>query len=103
MTEEGSKEAESPPQEAQAPSPRTQSVMVVDEQKTKIAARLHVAVDTAKPENRSSDLVPLNHDYDLMRRELKALISCAKSYHRAIIQLDEARMNVSLYRRSGSF
>lgn len=75
----------------QSDEPTTSSA---GQDKTKIAARLIPAVIAAKPVNRSSDLVPLNRDYDLMRRELKAIIASAKKYHDAVIQLDQARLDV---------
>ena len=54
-------------------------------------------IAAGKPVNRSRDLMPLRQDYDLMRKELKALISSAQVYHDAMIQLSKARMDVSIF------
>ena len=65
--------------------------------KTEIAARVTAAVKEAKPVNRSPDLVPLCRDYEVMHKELKSLISSAKAYHEAMIQLSKARRDVSIF------
>jgi hypothetical protein len=93
---ESKKGAESPQvQEAQKPQSSVESLDDATHNKTKIGRRLDAALKAAKPVNRSSDLVPLNHDYDMRRRELRALIASARKYHDAIIQLEKARMDVS--------
>ena len=59
-----------------------------------IARRLDHAVAAAKPVNRSADLVPLTHAFDKFKRQLKCLIASSKSYHDAMLSMDEARMQV---------
>lgn len=69
-----------------------------DQDKAKIAARLTSAAIFAKPfKYHSSDLVPLKHAYDSLRKELSALIYCAKKYRDEIIQLDKARLDVRFF------
>lgn len=63
--------------------------------KTGINARLDDALMKMKRVNRSSDLIPLNHQYDLMRKELKALIAAAKTYKANVLSMDKARTEVS--------
>jgi len=62
--------------------------------KTGINKRLDEALKHMKRVNRSSDLVPLNHDYDLMRKELKALIAAAKTYKANVLSMDKARTDM---------
>lgn len=90
------------PQEAQIPFLKAPSVAVVvaDQHRTGISARLEAALEAAKPANRSADLVPLNHVYDVRRRELNALVLSAEKYHQALSQLAKARTDVSRLRCS---
>jgi hypothetical protein len=60
-------------------------------QKTKISERLDEAVKEMKAINRSSDLVPLNHQYDVLRKRLRALIVKAKEFHATKILLTQNR------------
>lgn len=64
-----------------------------------VAARLEQAVAQAsiKPVNRSADLVPLTHEYDKMKRRLRALITAAKQYHESMGRVYRARMEVRLF------
>jgi hypothetical protein len=62
--------------------------------KTYIATRLDEALKGAKPINRSSDLVPLGREFDKMRKQLRSLISAAKHYHAARVEVEKARMEV---------
>ena len=62
--------------------------------KTYIATRLDEALKGAKPVNRSSDLVPLGREFDLMRKKLRLLITAAKHYHAARVEVEKARMEV---------
>jgi outer membrane protein TolC len=62
--------------------------------KTYIAKRLDAALKGAKPVNRSSDLVPLGREFDLMRKKLRLLIAAAKHYHAARAEVEKARMEV---------
>jgi hypothetical protein len=103
MKKEGSKKevkGEGPKKQdvlANKPPPKTPvpaKNVVVLKNKTEIAARLQKAVKEAKPVNRSSDLVPLNRDYVMMRKDLKELIAAAKQYQGSILRLDKARMDV---------
>jgi hypothetical protein len=61
---------------------------------TVITARLDAAVKAYTPVNRSSDLVPLNHDYDIMRKTLRTLIGATKQYKLKRGEMDKARMEV---------
>jgi hypothetical protein len=79
------------------------NIVVALKNKTEIAARLQKAVKEAKPVNRSSDLIPLNQDYNMMRKDLKELIAAAKQYQGSIIRLDKARMDVSCCWRSPGY
>lgn len=63
--------------------------------KTGINDRLDEALRVIKPKNRSSDLVPLSHQFDTMRKELKALTTAAKTYQTAMLAMDQARIDVS--------
>jgi hypothetical protein len=78
--------------------PRANAKVAVEKQpsvhKTDIAARLDAVLKGAKPVNRSSDLVPLSHEYDQMRKRLRSLITSAKAYHAARVQVEKARMEV---------
>jgi hypothetical protein len=62
--------------------------------KTSIATRLDAALKGAKPENRSSDLVPLGREFDKMRKQLRSLIAATKHYHAARVEVEKARMEV---------
>jgi hypothetical protein len=64
--------------------------------KTEIKSRIDEALQAAKHVNRSADLVPLGHDFDKMRKQLKALIKACKKYQEAMTELDKARMDVRL-------
>jgi hypothetical protein len=75
-----------------SPKVAVQETIVVN--KTNIASRLNDAVRAAKPVNRSSDLVPLGHDYDQMRKGFQTLVGNAIQYHEAMLAMDKARMNV---------
>lgn len=65
-------------------------------QKTKISERLDEAVKEMKAINRSSDLVPLNHQYDVLRKRLRALIVKAKEFHATKILLTQNRTEVGM-------
>jgi predicted nucleic acid-binding Zn ribbon protein len=65
--------------------------------KTKIAARLEAAAKGVIKVKRSSDLVPLSHEYEVMRKRLRALLAGAKEYHASVEKLNRARMDVSTY------
>jgi len=62
--------------------------------KTEIASRIDGALQAAKHVNRSADLVPLSHDFDQMRKQLKNLIKSSMKYQYAMAELDKARMDV---------
>jgi len=62
--------------------------------KTGINARLDEAMKKLMRINRSSDLVPLTHDYEVMRKELKSTIVAAKTYKASLEGMDKARMDV---------
>jgi hypothetical protein len=62
--------------------------------KTFIATRLDKALKCAKPVNRSSDLVPLGREFDKMRKQLRSLITAAKHYHAARVEVEKFRMEV---------
>jgi len=64
--------------------------------KTGINARIDEALKVAKRVNRSSDLVPLNHEYDLKKKELKSLIAAAKAYKASVEKMDMARINMAM-------
>ena len=70
--------------------------------KTYIATRLDEALKGAKPVNRSSDLVPLGREFDLMRKKLRLLITAAKHYHAARVEVEKARMEVGTQRCSSA-
>jgi hypothetical protein len=78
--------------------PRANEKVAVEKQpqvyKTDIAARLDAVLKGAKPVNRSSDLVPLSHEFDQMRKQLRSLVASAKEYHTARVQVEKARMEV---------
>jgi hypothetical protein len=61
-----------------------------------VAARLEQAVaqGSSKPVNRSADLVPLTHEFDKLKRRLRALITAAKQYHECMGRMYRARMEV---------
>ena len=61
-----------------------------------ISSRLDDEIVKMKPTNRSSDLVPLNHRYVFMQKELKGLIEASKTYHRKMVEVDQARMEASI-------
>jgi hypothetical protein len=66
--------------------------------KTKIAERLKLAVDEAEiSRNRSSDLVPLTQKYDKLKKQLRSLVTSAKTYHQLSIQIRKAGDEVSSY------
>jgi hypothetical protein len=65
--------------------------------KTYIATRLDKVLKGAKPVNRSSDLVPLSHEFDQMRKHLRSLVSATKQYHAARVQVEKARMEVRTF------
>ena len=61
-----------------------------------ISSRLDDEIVKMKPTNRTSDLVPLNHRYVFMQKELRGLIEASKTYHRKMVEMDQARMEVSM-------
>ena len=63
--------------------------------KTGISARLDEALEQMKRVNRSSDLVPLTQDYNVMRGELRNLLALTKTYKASILAMDKARLQVS--------
>lgn len=63
--------------------------------KTGIKARLDQAVKQMKRVNRSSDLVPLNHEYEVMKKELRILLNLTKTYKASMLSMDKARTEVS--------
>ena len=63
--------------------------------KTGISARLDEALVQMKRVNRSSDLVPLTQDYNVMRGELRNLLVLTKTYKASILAMDKARLQVS--------
>ena len=63
--------------------------------KTGIRARLDQAVKQMKRVNRSSDLVPLNHEYEVMKKELRILLNLTKTYKASMLSMDKARTEVS--------
>ena len=67
------------------------------QKKTKINDRLTQAVKNApqSEKKRSSDLVPLTHRYEAMKKRLRSLITAAKNFYEATKQLDKTRMAVS--------
>ena len=62
--------------------------------KTGIKARLDQAVKQMKRVNRSSDLVPLNHEYEVMKKELRILLNLTKTYKASMLSMDKARTEV---------
>jgi hypothetical protein len=64
---------------------------------TKIAARLKLAVEEAViDKNLSPGLVPLAQEYEKLKKQLRSLISCAKTYHQDSIQVQKSRDQVSI-------
>jgi hypothetical protein len=59
--------------------------------------RLDKAIADAKQSNRSSDLVPLQLQFDKVKRQLKSAITAAKMYHAAMLNMDMARIKVCMY------
>lgn len=67
--------------------------------KTGIAARLDQAVKAyPKKQNRSSDLIPLTREFEVMRKKLKDIIVSAKHYPTTLLEVDVARLDVSAMR-----
>lgn len=62
--------------------------------KTGIDSRLSSAVKAAMKVNRSSDLVPLSHYFNSMRKDLKSAIAAAKKYKASVLPMDKARMDM---------
>jgi hypothetical protein len=62
----------------------------------KIADRLDKAVSQGMPnaKNRSPDLVPLTKEYELLRKNLRALLATTKAYQVAVQTIEEARSEV---------
>ena len=64
--------------------------------KTKIAERLKLAVEEAEiARNRSSDLVPLTQEYDKLKKQLRSLVTSAKTYHQHLITTRKSQDEVS--------
>ena len=65
----------------------------------KVSERLDKAVEmkaeSPKNKNRSPDLVPLTKDYDVLKKNLRALVAATKAYQEAIEQMDKSRTEVS--------
>ena len=64
--------------------------------KTGIAARLDKSMKAYVPVNRSSDLVPLTHEFHTMRKQVRDLIDAAKQYDLTRSEVDKARLKVRL-------
>ena len=62
--------------------------------KTGIASRLAADVNAHPMTNRSSDLVPLSHEFDLMRKQMRTLLASASAYHAAMASVVQARETV---------
>jgi hypothetical protein len=64
--------------------------------KIEIDSRLNAAVKDKIPTNRSADLVPLKHDFEMMRKKLRSLVNAAEHFKSTITALDKARLNVTV-------
>mgnify|MGYP006897511718 CR=1 FL=1 len=62
---------------------------------TKVASRLdHALKEGSSSKLRSADLVPLTQDFELFRREMRALVESIKKYHDQSSATDKARHEV---------
>lgn len=67
------------------------STVLLTEKATNIASRLQAAVSVRPGANRSSDLVLLNHEFERMRKQLRALIAATKRFHESMKEMEMAR------------
>jgi pyruvate/2-oxoglutarate dehydrogenase complex dihydrolipoamide acyltransferase (E2) component len=77
---------------------RSPKVAAPPQYKTNIAARVTKAVEDATVDtstHRSTELVPLTQDFDVMRKNLRNLVLSAKKYHAAAGSVNSARSGVS--------
>jgi hypothetical protein len=70
---------------------------VVTPPTTKIEERLKLAVEEAViDKNRSPGLVPLALDYEKLKKQLRSLVTSAKTYHQHTVQIQKSRDEVSI-------
>jgi len=93
--------ADSAPTPEPAPELESESLPVAapvpNKTATNIAERLDESMKTYTPVNRSSDLIPLAHQFHLMRKQVRDLIDAAKNYDLNRDMLDKARVQVRNY------
>jgi len=96
-TKPATKEAAStPPTKKKVMAPPPEQAAAPPSPSTIIGNRVTAAIKEYPPtRNRSSDLVPLTREFETMRRKLRGLSAAVKAYPATLVQVDQARLEVS--------